>query len=206
MDEVWLQAAVEGITDEAAVTRLCRECGINLYRVHIPGAGGKKELDQRIASYNAAARLGAWLILRDLDHDADCPADLVARLLPSTWRKESLLLRIPVRSLEAWLLADRTALANFLAVRPALVPDHPEELPRPKRTLVDLARQSRRRDIRRDMVPVDGTSAEVGPGYTSRLIEFITHHWNPLAAASTSDSLSRCLRALRHLAPTGTPQ
>lgn len=201
MREIWLQAAVEGITDAAAVSRLCTESGLQLNRVF--SSGGKRALDRSLPGYNAASRIGPWLVLRDLDHDAECAPDLVERLVPESRRSPGLVLRIPIRSLEAWLIADRDAIARFLAVRPAAVPPNPETLPRPKRTLVDLARQSRKRQIRQDMVPAEGTSAEVGPGYTSRLIEFISQHWDPVAAAMASDSLARCLRALRKLAETG---
>ncbi|HYR11749.1 MAG TPA: hypothetical protein VEQ60_28455, partial [Longimicrobium sp.] len=55
------------------------------------------------------------------------------------------------------------------------------------------------RGIREGMVPVEGTSVEVGPDYTALLIEFAGTVWNPEAAAERSDSLFRCLRALRRL-------
>lgn len=194
-----LTAAVEGITDEAAVRKLAGACGFGVDQVYV--SHGKSQLDRRLPSYNAAARHRPWLILRDLDHDADCPPELLGDLIPRP--SDHLVLRVPVRSLEAWLLADHRAISGFLGVGIDKIPRRPEALSRPKRTLVDLARNSRKQAIRQDMVPATGVSAEVGAGYSARLIEFIETHWDPYTAASRSVSLRRSIRALETAAETG---
>jgi len=191
----FLRAVVEGPADEAIVRRLAEETGFTLSGVYVKR--GKGALDSKLRAYSAAARFSPWLVLRDLDHDADCAPSLAANLLPD--RPPMLLLRIPVRAAEAWLLADREAIAEYLSAPLGAVPERPEALDRPKRSLVGLARRSRRRAIRDDMVPAPGTSAQVGPGYTSRLIEFTSQHWHPRRAAPQADSLARCLESLREL-------
>lgn len=192
----WITLAVEGIADRALAERLTRHVGLpGLAAVHI--LGGKHRLDQRLPSYNYAARHAPWLVLRDLDHDADCAPELGRNLVPEP--APGLLLRIPVRSMEAWLLADREAVASFLGLSAAKVPRDPESLDRPKRTLVDLARSCRKRARRLDMVPPPGHSTEVGPAYTACLIELIRDFWNPEAAATHSESLARTLAALRSI-------
>ncbi len=68
--------------------------------------------------------------------------------------------------------------------------------------MVDIARQSRRRQVRLDMVPRPSSGRVVGPAYTSRLIEFvrdIEHGWRPAEAARSSESMGRCLRAIERL-------
>jgi hypothetical protein len=63
--------------------------------------------------------------------------------------------------------------------------------------VVDLARRSRRRAIRDDFVPREGSGRRIGPLYTSRMIEFVedmTAGWRPDEAARLSPSLARCLR------------
>lgn len=68
--------------------------------------------------------------------------------------------------------------------------------------MVEMARRSRRRDIREDMVPRPGSGRTEGPAYTSRLIEFVAdvdHGWRPDVAALSSDSMDRCLQCLRRL-------
>jgi hypothetical protein len=66
----------------------------------------------------------------------------------------------------------------------------------PKRTLVNLARKSRSRALRDDIVPEPGMSGVVGPGYTPCLTRFIEDHWDPLQAQQHSPSLRRALDAL----------
>jgi hypothetical protein len=82
-------------------------------------------------------------------------------------------------------------------------PAAPEQLVEPKQRMVDLARQSRRPQIRADMVPRAGSGRAVGPAYTSRLIEFVTDRqrgWRPDVAAARCDSLARCIRHLGQVA------
>jgi hypothetical protein len=191
-----LTIVVEGISDEAVVRKLCLVAQVAVGPVHIQR--GKVQLDEHIAGYNAAARYAPWLVVRDLNSDAECAPELREKLLPEP--AEYMYLRIAVRSIEAWLFADRDGIARYLRISKALVPRDTEALEKPKRTLVNLARRSRKRAIREDMVPAEGVSAEVGPGYTARVIEFSTYHWNPEVAAAHADSLKRCFNALRQIA------
>jgi hypothetical protein len=185
--------AVEGDHDAAVVRRLLASMGFEAGTIY--GRKGKGALDRSIAGFNQGARHSRWLIVRDLDHDAACATTLVRRLVPDP--APHLCLRIAVRSLEAWLLADRNGMSDFLQVPMSKVPLDPESLPHPKQALVELAKYSRQRAIRDDMVPIPATGAQVGRGYTGRVIEFATQQWNPERAAEPSDSLRRCLRALR---------
>jgi hypothetical protein len=104
-----------------------------------------------------------------------------------------------VREVEAWLLADADRIAEFLRVAGSRVPRDPEALVDPKAAMVGLARASRRRDIREDMVPRQESGRPVGPAYASRLIEFASSFWRPDVAARQSDSLRRALDSLRRL-------
>jgi hypothetical protein len=191
-----LTIAIEGPSDEAVLRRVAQHVGVRVDRAY--GKQGKNRLDKNLPSYLLAAQYSQWLVLRDLDHDADCAPELVRRLMPGG--ESPLILRVVVRSIEAWLLADRERIAAYLGVRQGKIPAAPEELERPKRTVVDLAASSSKRSIRLDMVPARGLSAEVGPAYTGRLIDFAVHHWRPEVAARVSGSLAGCLRALRSLA------
>jgi hypothetical protein len=187
-----ITVAVEGLTDAPVLRRLLAHVGHDIAVVH--GGHGKGEIDRNISGYNNAGRFAPWLVLRDLDHDAECPAALVTELLPE--RAEYMQFRIAVRAMESWLIADGNALARFLSVKERAVPNNPDELENPKDTLVALARQSRRRDIREDMVPARGTSAAIGPAYSSRIEEFAREHWRPAIAATRSISLNRSISRL----------
>jgi hypothetical protein len=105
--------------------------------------------------------------------------------------------RIAVRSMESWLIADATRLAEFLEVPLQRIPRDPDTLDNPKTALINLARSSRSRAVREDMTPQEGTTGRVGAGYTSRIVEFASGDWRPIVAARASPSLARCLAALR---------
>lgn len=74
----------EGTTDTVVVRRICAEIGLEIAAVH--GENGKHGLDKSLGGYNEAARRERWLILRDLDTDADCAPTLVKKLLPTPSR------------------------------------------------------------------------------------------------------------------------
>ncbi|TVQ56621.1 MAG: hypothetical protein EA355_06430 [Rhodobacteraceae bacterium] len=76
--------AGEGRLDLAILRRLCVDAGLAVARV-VWGEGrtGKDGLDQRLAGWAAGAAFGSpFIVLRDLDDDAPCAADLRARLMP----------------------------------------------------------------------------------------------------------------------------
>jgi hypothetical protein len=197
-DPVVISGAVEGIVDEAVLRRLVQHMGAKPGSVY--GKNGKTHLQQRLAGYNQAARFSPWLVLVDLDHDADCAPPFRLAWLPNP--APYLCFRVAVREVEAWLLADQERLSTFLSITASRVPREPEAELDPKRAMVDLAKQARRREIREDMVPRPGSGRTVGPAYASRLIEFVSHPtagWRPDVAAKRSDSLRRCLACLRKL-------
>lgn len=195
MVDIPVTVAVEGLSDEPVARRLLRAAKLELAAHYI--AGGKARLDQKLSGYNSAAQFAPWFVMRDMDHDADCPPDLLARLLPSP--SGMMTFRIAVRETEAWLLADAASLSQFLGVSAGRVPLRPDEVDDPKAVLVELARAGTRREVRDDMIPAAGTSAPVGPGYVARIAEYATLHWNPTRAARVSPSLKKCLAALRRL-------
>lgn len=184
--------AVEGTTDEAVATRLCHYAGLEVIAAY--PVGEKRALDSRLRNYNYAARFEPWFVLRDLNSDAECAPDLLLSLLPAPAPK--MCFSLAVRAVESWLIADRVGLSRFLSVPARTIPLDVDALRRPKRALVDLARQSRRRAVIQEMVPPEGVSSEVGPGYTTQLVSFCRDYWEPARAASQSDSLKRCINAL----------
>lgn len=192
----YFSAAVEGPTDEAVLRRLLLDVGGSLGIVY--GRNGKEDLRRNLRGYNSAARFAPWIVLVDLNHEAPCPPPLVHAWLPAP--AQYMILRVAVREIESWLLADHESLSSFLLVRRALIHPNPETLDDPKRAMIDLARKSRSRAIREDMVPRKGSGRQVGPAYTSRLIEFaddLASGWRPEIAAERVPSLRRCLVRLR---------
>lgn len=190
-------AAVEGFADEAVAARLIDHAGGQLGNVY--GKMGKGLLRRQIDSYTQAARRTPWLVLVDLDTDADCPVALVR-----TWRRRPgntfLCFRVAVREIESWLLADRETLATYLHVRPGRVPDNPERLEDPKRVMIDLASRSTSRTIREDMGRPRGKGRRSGSRpYAWWLVQYVHNAWRPQIAAQHSDSLARTVSCLQRV-------
>ena len=97
------------------------------------------------------------------------------------------------------MLADHQAIARYFGVSVARVPRDPELLEHPKISIVNLARQSRKREIVADIVPVEGSEGVVGRGYTSRMTQFIRAAWRPHEASANSKSLRRAIAAIEAL-------
>ncbi len=184
--------AVEGDLDEVVLKKLLDFIGMEVSYAY--GKRGKNYLMENIQRYNQAAQHGRWVILVDLNNDAECPPPFIVSWLPT--KNKNLQLRIAVRSVEAWLLAERDEMARFLAVSKQRIPLYPETEDKPKRILINIARHSRRKTIRADIVPRDGSTATQGPGYTTRLIEFTIKYWKPERAASNAPSLQRSINSL----------
>lgn len=190
-------AAVEGYLDEEVVRRLVKEAGGELGPVY--GRQGKPYLRDRIGNFNMAAQTAnsLWFVLVDLDRDYICAPSLRQEWLPVPSRR--LCLRVAVHAVEAWLMADCESFAAFLGIPESRVPRHPERLENPKRKIVDLARHSRKRFIREELVPDPQCGLQVGPGYTLRLREYVRDNWRPSVAAERAESLRRALLALQEL-------
>ena len=192
---VEISAAVEGLVDEAVVRKLITEVGGNPGPVL--GKNGKPFLRSHIQGYNRAAHHSPWVVMVDLDQEADCPPPLCQEWVPNP--APYLCFRIVVREIEAWLMSDAESLASFLSVAPSRVPANPEQLLQPKIEMVNLARRSRRRDIRMDMVPRGKSGRSVGPAYSSRLIEYVETSWRSEIAVKRSESLRRTITCLQRM-------
>lgn len=160
---------------------------------------GKPNLDRKIRSYvQASVHSCEWLVLRDLDVDADCPAQLRYSLLSGD--EGRLFLRVPVRAVEAWVMADFSAVARWLQVKIADVPSEPETVPDPKQRLAQIALHSRSNTIRRAIAPNERAGSRVGPEYDQALSAFVKNDWSLERALDSCrvPSLQRAISALRH--------
>ncbi len=183
---------VEGAQDEAVAKKLLTHVGLEVGAVY--GRSGKAYLLKRAHIYNRAAYFAPWFVLVDLDGDAHCPSQALAQWLPNP--ADNMRFRIAVRSIEAWLLADRENIAQFLSVNLSKIPHRIDTDPNPKQTLINITRASRNKTIREDIVPRQESGAKVGPLYVSRLSHFVENYWQPGEAAKHSESLPRCIRSL----------
>lgn len=189
-----LLVAVEDELSAAVMHRLIQTTGRKFVISRTFNARGCGRLKADMGKFRSASHVLPHVVLTDLDQYPCPPAlleDWQATALPPR-----LLLRIAVREVEAWLLADREGIANFLGVAKNKVPQDPEAEADPKRTLINLARRSRRQRLAIEMVPETGSSAPIGPLYNVRLSEFVNTHWDVENARAVSPSLDRALSRL----------
>lgn len=106
--------ATEDALSESVGLRLLAEpsCGLRCEsRLRRNGAG---YLRSRMQSWCEIARRVPVLVITDLDKK-HCPASLVAQWLGTRKRPDSLLIRVAVREIESWLLADHDGMQRFSA-------------------------------------------------------------------------------------------
>ena len=156
-------------------------------------------LKRNIFGFNDASKGMPYLILTDLD-TRECAPLMIREWLPVA-RNHNLIFRIAVREVESWLLADRFGFAKFLGIARDKLPKNPDDLSDPKAHLINLARISRKRDLREDILPRIRSTAKQGPAYNERLVSFVREAWNPSKARQLSSSLERTLKALEAFAP-----
>ncbi|MCX6021690.1 MAG: hypothetical protein NTZ05_08160 [Chloroflexi bacterium] len=164
----YVTTAVEGPLDEVILRRIANAAGVGIAYVY--GKKGRDDLNANLNRYNQTAFFDPWVVLRDLDHDAPCAAELRLLLLPSPAPR--MRLRIAVREAEAWLLADRERFSGFFKVSVANLPH-------------DL-------EMQRQVGP-----AYIS--LMSEFVNDHANGWRPAIAAASSDSLRRCIARLTEL-------
>lgn len=194
-----ITVAVEGDTDVPFVTRLCEASGFDV-RTPLVAARGKHMLTPLIVGFARAGQGSPHLVVRDLDVDAPCAGAWIETNGPSS-PGVYFALRLAVRAVEAWFLADRTTAAGALHVEERRIPLRPDDEDDPKRTIVNLARGSSKTSVRGAVVPAPGTSRKAGPGYEGWLLSASTR-WSVDRAMANSMSLARAHRHLSALRRT----
>jgi hypothetical protein len=185
----------EGDTDLPVLRALVEDAGMVI--TDELDMAGKHPLDSMLSGFNDAAKGSPWLVIRDLDYDASCAPSYLAEIAfrPSLW----MCFRLAVREIEAWLIADRRAFAEYLKVPLTRIPLDPDAERDPTRTIVDLAQRSTSASIRNRIVPKPGYRTQVGRQYETCLIDFAVNHWSLERACKNSESLRRARRAVRAL-------
>jgi len=199
-----LLLAVEDVLQEVILRRILAAVGPSF----APGAcykqGGYGYLKKKISGFNVAAKGTPFLVLTDLDLDkGPCASALIDDWLRVP-RHPNLIFRVAVRSVESWILADRSAFAGYLGLDAGLLPENLDEVERPRSLLIDLARRSRRRQLREALVPKAGSTAGFGPGYNGALTLFLDTEWRMEEARQGSPSLERSVRALERFKPASS--
>jgi hypothetical protein len=175
---------VRAFADDGAIGLLLRKNGNGYLRTRLP-------------NFRQMAQREPVFVLTDLD-DAHCPLALLNNWGLQQPTPSNLMLRVAVREIEAWLLADRAGIADFLGISAALIPTDPELILDPKRFILNIAKRARR-DVRSDLIVAKGAVASQGLGYNKALIHFVRDQWNFDQARQRSHSLQRAINRLTEL-------
>lgn len=200
MIDIPISLAVEDPLSEAILTEMLKQTERPFSIGTCLSRGGYGYLKKIIPGLNQAASGMPYLVLTDLDQ-AECPLAII-----STWltqpRHPNLIFRIAIKEVEAWVMADREALAKFLGITINLIPANVDEILDPKQLLINLARRSKKRDLREGIVPEQNSTAKIGKDYNGQLIPFVRTHWQVATAQLNSPSLQRAMKALITFQPT----
>ena len=189
--------AIEDELSEAVVLRCFKEVGSIAGAAF--GRNGFGWLKKNALALNRAAAGIPYVMLTDLDRNL-CAPQMVEDWLGDQPCHMNFLLRVAVREVEAWLLADRANLSGLLKVPVDTLPREFETLDDPKQSLLSLARNSRSRRMREDMVAETKHGPVQGPDYNGVLSEFVHNDWDLNADFASCRSLSRMISRLQELA------
>lgn len=128
------------------------------------------------------------------DTDNACPVEWLEKWVPNGCPRE-FFLRLAVPESESWVLADRHGVSDFFKLSVAQTHADPEQLPDPKREVLRLAKRSKVRQIREEMVSMLDSNKQ-GTGYNVHLGTFVRQTWNARRAAERSSSLRRAIHRL----------
>jgi hypothetical protein len=179
--------ATEDSLSEAIALRLIADIPTPHFIQIKLGRTGNGYLMSKMSSWYQMAQHQVMVVLTDLDR-AKCLVEFRDQWLV-TAPPQNLLLRIAVREVESWVLADHAAMRALIGAK-GVLPAAPDELADPKQSLLKLAR-SAPKPIREDLLKsIDGNLAQ-GLGYNARLSAWVNSEWSPQRAAERSPSLAR---------------
>lgn len=184
---------------------LCCALGEKLVTAALPGwvlaqapinTRGITKLLPRIPDYIQQAR-HVQPVLCIADTDRECALRCLENWLPKK-NHANFIFRLAVTESESWILADKSAFAQFLSVAQNIMPPRPDELSDAKRALLQLAKRSKKRELREELISQFDDS-KPGSGYNTHLRRFVLQHWSAERAALHSPSLNRALPKLQSL-------
>ncbi|MCP4133583.1 MAG: hypothetical protein GY754_21625 [bacterium] len=170
-----------------------------------PDLGRKKAsrgfgyIKKQINGFNQAAKYKPFIVITDLDKN-ECAPSLRKEWLPFE-QDNNLLFRVAIREIESWVLADRKSFSKFLGIQIDLIPIDVDSIIDPKVFLINLARRSRKKDIKDSIVPRKKSTAQIGPDYNTCLSTFVRENWNIEQGVLHSDSLNRAYLEIENFSP-----
>lgn len=194
-----IRLAVEDALSESVLRRALSERPIQYAIGAVYRRGGFGSLKRQTPGFNSAAKACPFLLLTDLD-TYDRPPDLIQDWLGHPPHPH-FLLRVAVREVESWLLADMGELAQYLGLKKPVKVAPQEIASDPKAALLRLALGARPRIMHDALVWQDKKSGQLfqGPDDNGTLAGFVVKHWDTGRARKRCPSLERFFVALARL-------
>ncbi|MCC3470256.1 MAG: hypothetical protein JGK03_05100 [Microcoleus sp. PH2017_25_DOB_D_A] len=200
MTDIPINLVFEDVLSEAVLKEMLKQSQRPFLVGSCSNKKGAGDIKKNLPAYNNAAKRMPYLVLTDLDN-ADCPLVILSEWLTQP-KHPNLLFRIAIKEVEAWLLAHRSAFAEFLGISVDLIPGDVDKIPDPKQLLINLAKKSRKRNLRDAIVPDRNSTAKIGKDYNGQLIQFVNQSWQVASAQTNSPSLQRAMNAIVNFQPT----
>jgi hypothetical protein len=172
-------------------------------------ANGKSKLLGNLKKYNDATENLSRVFLNDYSSFycfllTDLDEEKCAPILISKWftflRHERLILRVAVREIESWLLADRKNFSDYFSISLNKIPHNPDCVSNPKGLILNLmVNYSVNKIIKEQMVRIERSNYFIGRGYNDEMTNYIFRKWNFKEAIKNSDSLRKLVEKLAAL-------
>ena len=147
---MYLYVVTEDELSEAVLRRLLRQFAPHLHVANAFRRSGNGFILSNVRRWTEIGTHHRIIVLVDLDAERCAPAFL-DRYFPGRDHARGLHVRVAVREVEAWLLADASAVSAWLRRPLVQVPPQPDELDDPKLELLRLASRAPA-ELRDDLV------------------------------------------------------
>lgn len=194
----WVALGTEDELSESIGKRLLSEAGTHLDPWPFLRRGGSGYLRSKMKSWRELSNQQCVVLLTDLDN-ATCAVELLNDWHGADPRPPNLHIRVAVREVESWLLADHQGMRSLLG-KPAPLPADPDSLADPKEFFLGLVAKYASKAVKEDLLVRRGAVASQGLGYNALLSSFAFDTWNPERAAARSASLRRTRTRLQKIA------
>jgi hypothetical protein len=188
-------ALCEDVLGRELLVRVLAHAGVDpdLWTIRVTGGFGAMKAN--VPKWVQVARSRDVVFLTDLDA-RPCPSALITSWFGRARRPARLHVRVAVRTVESWVLADHKGLAEYLSVSKDKIPREPDNESNPKQRLLMIAERSPVRRRREDLVTRTHGQPRQAPNYNSALRAFVGEHWDLRQAMKTSPSLARAVQRL----------
>ena len=158
---------------------------------------------KRLDEYNETSKKSGEPVIVFIDLDnIRCAPRLLGNLQKSHPIKDrqplnKFQIRIAVREVESWLLADKEGLETYFGISQKAIHPSPEKLSDPKQELLNLIKRNAKAKFKRAMLPKG--KGTIGTGYNEYLVHFIDTVWDSTRACANANSLARAIERIKQL-------